>query len=89
MRSPVASGFGLDSETETTPLLHHHYFFFRGATREEPDLLLLRSDALWVQVPVGVQVPSGDAQVFHSDGGAVRQVCIRGGTDVTSHRYKT
>lgn len=45
------------------------------------DLLLLCSDALWVQVPVGVQVSSGDAQVFHSDGGAVRQVCIRGRTE--------
>lgn len=45
------------------------------------DLLLLRSDALWVQVPVRVEVSSGDTQVLDCDGGAVRQVCIGEGRE--------
>lgn len=38
------------------------------------DLLLLGPHSLRVQVPVGVQIPSGDSEVFHSNGGAIRQV---------------
>lgn len=65
---------GLVKEKETDMRAFH--YFWEGDTMTA-HLLLLCPDALWVQVPVRVQVSSSNTEVFYCNGGAICQVCTK------------